>query len=90
MRLAPIHAAGYSPPATHRRNDEYGPIRRVFHQTVLTQGRIYAPAQAYLARRGAEGKTAREARRALKRLIARRVFQGWLACFTKPTQAVAA
>lgn len=64
-------------------------LNMVFHQTVLTQGRMYAPAQAYLARRSAEGKTDREARRALKRLIVRRIFQAWLACF--PTsEAVAA
>lgn len=65
-------------------------LNMVFHQIVLTQARIYAPAQAYLARRIAEGKTAREARRALKRLIVRRVFQAWVACFTTPVQAVAA
>lgn len=56
-------------------------LNMVFHQTVLTQGRIYAPARAYLARRAAEGKTPREARRALKRLIVRRVFAAWSACF---------
>lgn len=65
-------------------------LNMVFHQIVLTQGRIYAPAQAYLARRIAEGKTAREARRALKRLIVRRVYQAWVACFTTPAEAVAA
>lgn len=65
-------------------------LNMVLHQTVLTQGRMYAPAQAYLARRIAEGKTAREARRALKRLIVRRVFHAWHACFANTSEAVAA
>jgi transposase len=41
----------------------------------VTQGRIYAPAKAYLARRQAEGKTRKEALRALKRHLARRVVR---------------
>lgn len=61
----------------------------VFHQIVLTQGRVYAPARAYLARRIGEGKTQREARRALKRLIVRRVYRAWRECFELP-KAVAA
>lgn len=62
----------------------------VFHQIVLTQARIYPPAQAYLARRKAEGRTAREARRALKRLLVRRVFRAWSECFATSLEAVAA
>jgi transposase len=41
----------------------------------VTQGRLHAPAKHYLARRQAEGKTKREALRALKRHLARRVFR---------------
>jgi hypothetical protein len=41
----------------------------------VTQGRLHAPAKHYLARRQAEGKTTREALRALKRHLARRVFR---------------
>lgn len=91
-------AAGVSPLETssagavrHRLNR--GGNRRLnmlFHQIVLTQGRIYGPAQQYLARRRAEGRTAREARRALKRLIVRRVYRAWRECFTTPLEAVAA
>lgn len=61
-----------------------------FHQIVLTQARIYPPGQAYLARRKAEGRTAHEARRALKRLIARRGFRAWSGRFEHPAEAVAA
>ena len=65
-------------------------LNMLFHQIVLTQGRIYPPAQQYLERRRCEGRTAREARRALKWLIARRIFNAWSACFEHFTEAVAA
>jgi len=64
-------------------------LNLALHRIVLTQGRMYAPAKTYLLRRQAEGKTAREARRALKRLICRRIVQAWRACFESPL-AVAA
>lgn len=65
-------------------------LNMVFHQIVLTQARIYPPAQVYLARRKAEGRTAREARRALKRLLVRRVFRAWTSCFATSLEVVAA
>jgi transposase len=65
-------------------------LNMLLHQIVLTQGRIYPPAQTYLARRSAGGKTKREARRALKRLIVRRVFHAWIDCFAISTERVAA
>jgi transposase len=88
--VSPLEAS--SAGGVHHRLNRGGNRRlnMVFHQTVLTQARMYAPAQAYLARRTAEGKTAREARRALKRLLVRRVYQAWLACFRSPVEAVAA
>jgi transposase len=65
-------------------------LNMLFHQIVLTQARVYAPARLYLERRRGDGRTAREARRALKRLIARRIFNAWSACFEKTFEAVAA
>lgn len=65
-------------------------LNMLFHQIVLTQARIYPPAQLYLARRRAEGRTAREARRALKRLIVRRVFHALCSCFDRSLERVAA
>jgi transposase len=65
-------------------------LNMLLHQIVLTQARIYPPAQAYIARRTAEGKTKREARRALKRLIVRRVFHAWVECFAAISERVAA
>jgi transposase len=64
-------------------------LNLALHRIVLTQGRIYPPARAYLLRRQTEGKTAREARRALKRLICRRIIQAWRACFESPLAAAA-
>ncbi len=65
-------------------------LNMLFHQIVLTQARLYPPARTYLLRRQAEGRTAREARRALKRLIVRRVFLAWRACFETNAERVAA
>lgn len=65
-------------------------LNMLFHQIVLTQARIYPPARTYLLRRQAEGRTAREARRALKRLIVRRVYRAWRDCFAVRTERVAA
>lgn len=88
--LSPLEAS--SAGAVRHRLNRLG-NRRVnmfFHQIVLTQARIYPPAQAYLARRKTEGRTTREARRALKRLLVRRVFRAWSACFEANIERVAA
>ena len=50
-------------------------LNLALHRIALTQVRTHAPARTYLARRRAEGKTMREALRALKRHLARRVFR---------------
>lgn len=65
-------------------------LNMLFHVISLTQGRSYPPARAYLARRRAEGRSAREARRALKRHLVRRVFHAWRACFNQDLEVVAA
>lgn len=44
------------------------------HRIAVTQGRCHPPAAAYLARRQAEGKSRKEALRALKRHLARTVW----------------
>ena len=49
-------------------------LNRALYLIAVTQIRIHPPAIAYLARRRAEGKTTREALRALKRHLARTVF----------------
>lgn len=49
-------------------------LNRALHIIAITQIRIHQPARDYHARRLSEGKTSREALRALKRYIARRIF----------------
>lgn len=52
-------------------------VNMLVHRIALTQARCSEEAQAYLARRQAEGKSWREALRALKRYIVRRIWQLW-------------
>lgn len=88
--VAPLEASSAGG-TRHRLNR--GGNRRLnmfLHQIVLTQARTYAPARASLARRRAEGLTAREARRALKRFVARRVFNALTECFASSIETVAA
>jgi hypothetical protein len=46
----------------------------------LTQARLHPPAREYLARRRADGKTTREALRALKRHLIRTLYRLLNAC----------
>jgi transposase len=51
-------------------------LNRAFYVIAVTQSRFHPPARAYVARRmEADGKTWREAIRALKRLLVRPVFR---------------
>ena len=86
---APLEAS--SAGATRHRLNRGGNRRLnlALHRIVLTQARMYEPARTYLARRRSEGRTDREARRALKRLICRRIIQAWRACFDQPLAAAA-
>lgn len=49
-------------------------LNRALHVIAVVQGRTHQPARAYLARKETEGKTRREALRALKRHLARTVW----------------
>jgi transposase len=60
-------------------------LNAVLYRIVLTQAHHSLEARAYLDRRTAEGKTRREAMRALKRYIARAVWQLWQQC--EPSRA---
>ena len=53
-------------------------LNRALHIVALTQARRDARARAFLARKRAEGKTPREARRALKRHLANAVYRALL------------
>jgi transposase len=50
-------------------------LNLALHRIAITQARVHTPARVYLARREAEGKTRKEALRALKRHLARRVYR---------------
>jgi len=55
-------------------------LNAILYRIALTQLRHSAQAQAYLARRVTEGKTKREALRALKRFIVRAIWRQWQHC----------
>jgi transposase len=50
-------------------------LNRALHTIAITQARIHQPARDYIARRVAEGKTKKEALRALKRHLARIIYR---------------
>jgi transposase len=50
-------------------------LNRAFHIIVLAQARHHPPAKEYIERKRSEGKTHREALRALKRQLVRTVFR---------------
>ncbi len=55
-------------------------LNAVLYRIALTQRRSLPAAQAYVARRMGEGKTKREAIRALKRHLVRAIFHLWQEC----------
>jgi transposase len=68
-------------------------LNAIVYRIALTQLRHSAQAQAYFARRVTEGKTKREALRALKRFIVRAIWRQWQICqgvLAEPAQVVAA
>jgi len=72
--IAPIPASSGN--RTRLRLDRGGnrQLNCAVHRIAVTQGRIYAPARDFLARKRAEGKSTREALRCLKRHLIRRVW----------------
>jgi transposase len=62
-------------------------LNAIVYRIALTQARRSPEAQAYLARRKAEGKTWREAIRALKRYLIRAIWRLWQQCLAAPLQA---
>jgi transposase len=64
-------------------------LNRALHIIAVTQIRIHQPARDYIARRIAAGKTLREALRALKRHLARRLFRILTLASPKPRRATA-
>ena len=78
--VAPLEASSAGA-VRHRLNR--GGNRRlngILHRIAITQLRGWQPAQEYMARRVSEGKSKREAIRALKRYLARAVWHLWRKC----------
>jgi len=50
-------------------------LNAALHMIALTQARVHDPAREYIARRRSEGKTGREAIRALKRHLIRTIYR---------------
>lgn len=75
--VAPLEAS--SSGAVRHRLNRHGnrQLNMLVHRIALTQARSCAEARDYLARRQAEGKSWREAIRALKRFIIRRIWKRW-------------
>lgn len=59
-------------------------LNALLHRIAVTQARVDPAAQAYIARRRREGKTWREAVRALKRYVARAIWRQWRRCLLPP------
>ena len=55
-------------------------LNSLLHMIALTQLSSWPPARAYVRRRIADGKSKREAMRALKRYLARAVWRAWKEC----------
>jgi transposase len=78
--VAPVEASS-GPIVRHRLNRAGNrQLNALFHGIAQSQAQHHPPAQAYLARRRSEGKTEREAIRALCRYLARTVWHRWRAC----------
>jgi transposase len=73
--VAPIPASSGN--RTRHRLDRGGnrQLNCALHRIAVTQGRCYAPAREFLAKKQAEGKSRMEALRCLKRHLARRVWK---------------
>jgi transposase len=55
-------------------------LNAILHRIAVTQLRCFPEAQQYVARRRSEGKSQREAVRALKRFLVRAVWRWWQEC----------
>ncbi len=85
--VAPLEASSAAS-VRHRLNR--GGNRRlnaVLHRIAVTQARCSPPTRAYITRRMTEGKSKREAIRAVKRYIVRAIWRHWQTCSAPPAPA---
>jgi transposase len=62
-------------------------LNSIVHMIAVTQLSHHEPAKTYRARRLQEGKTKREAMRALKRYVVRAIWRAWQRCLTPSDDA---
>jgi transposase len=65
-------------------------LNAILYRIVLTQAHHLEEAKAYLDRRVTEGKSRREAMRALKRFVIRAIWRNWQDCLSLPSDGLAA
>ena len=84
-------AARKPPPSRHTRHRlNRGGNRRlnaVLYRIALTQAHFSPEARAYIDRRVSQGKTRREATRALKRFLVRAIWRLWIECYPTKHQS---
>jgi transposase len=75
LGAAPIQAS--SGRVVRHRLDRGGDrqLNRALHTIVMLRQRYHAPTKRYVMRRTAEGKSEREIRRCLKRMVARQLYR---------------
>lgn len=74
--VAPIDATSGQTQDRHRLNRGGDrALNRALHLVIITRSRDHQPTKDYIARRVSEGKTPRDARRCLKRYLARRLYR---------------
>ncbi|NPV70808.1 MAG: IS110 family transposase [Firmicutes bacterium] len=86
--VAPIEAssAGLVRHRLHRGGNRR--LNAILYRIAITQARHLPEARCYLLRRTSEGKTRREAFRALKRYIVRAIWQLWQECLDYQTHSL--
>jgi transposase len=60
-------------------------LNSALYRIVLTQAHHHPEARAYIERRLSEGRTKREAHRALRRFVVRAIWRLWQECLQEPT-----
>jgi transposase len=80
--VAPLEASSAGVVRHRLSRDGNRELNAIVYRIAITQARWSEEAKAYLRRRVSEGKTAREALRALKRYIVRAIWRLWRECRT--------
>lgn len=86
--VAPLEASSAGAVRHRLSRDGNRQLNAIVYRIAITQARWSPEARAYLRRRVSEGKTTREALRALKRYIMRAIWRLWRECRTVESSAI--